>query len=211
MNCGLGNLYTLRQHLLAGSMQSDTRFDAVITDLGKGIAALFEQLCNRKFQRAIDATEIFPADRCQFLFARFPVESVSQAEYKKTESDGWTIQDSGFIVTLDQNSGIVYTDDNSDVGPYYAQVRFTYTGGYWFETAEPDDADYPSTQPDGSNALPQDLRLAWLLQCRHVWSLMDKLGQGIVDAPKAQSLLAESELIPEVKATLANYHRMEMV
>jgi hypothetical protein len=94
-------------------------------------------------------------------------------------------------------------------------VKMTFTGGFFWETLEPEDAGYPSKAPmtpDGTPAdpLPQDLRLAWLLQCRHVWASADKLGQGMVTKPNVMSELATMELIPSVKQTLRNYQRMQM-
>lgn len=211
MNVGLGNLATLKRHLLPASMLSQTSFDPLITDLGLGVAARFEQYCNRKFIRAVNATEVFPADRSHFLFSRFPIESISLSEVKLTEADGWVVQASGFIRSIDQIAGVVYTPGQVDVGPYYAQVRFTFTGGYFFETLEPTDGGYPTAQPNGSTILPDDLRLAWLLQCRQAWDLIDKLGTSIATEPKKNNALADLQLTPEVKRTLDNYGRMELI
>lgn len=211
MNCGLGNLTGLKRHLLAGTMQANKQFDAVIQDIGLGVAGLMEQYCNRLFARAVGDQAVFQADRASFLLPRYPVESVSQVELKLADSDDFQVQPSTFVESTSLSAGIVYLPESADGGPYWAEVRFTYTGGYFFEQLEPDDDGYPTAQPAGSKALPADLRLAWLIQCREVWNKIDKLGTGLVDKPDAQSATASLELSPLTKLSLANYRQMNPI
>jgi len=76
----------------------------------------------------------------------------------------------GSIQSLSAASGVVYLTDDTfstpDAGPYWGEVRFTFTGGYFFEQLEPEDEGYPTVQPPGSAPLPKGLRLAWLNHCR---------------------------------------------
>jgi hypothetical protein len=213
MNCGLGNLTSLKNHLLAKSMAAETRFDEVIADIGRGNTALMERFTGRKFARAVNTTEIFPADRCTFLVARFPIESVSQSEYKQTETDGWVVQATDFIEMIDHAPGIIATSHNADVGLPHEQVRFTFTGGYHIEFLEPSEGT--TDLPANATALPDDLRLAWLIQSRLTWTAIDKLGAGVVkEGPSGQFVtggLSDLKLSPKVEQILAPYKRYALV
>lgn len=212
MNAGLGNLDGLKKHLLpSGTMAGETRFDQVITDIGQGAADDMENYCNRKFGRAVGDKVVFQADRSCFMLPRYPVEAVTAVELKYTDADGFTSPGLSLIRSVSLTSGVVYLPEQPDAGPYYAQVRFTYTGGYWFEELEPDDEGYPSAQPASAITLPKGLRLAWLNQCRTVWNAYDKLGAGLVDKPSVQTVIADLDLSPAVKRTLGNYVMMQPV
>ncbi len=207
MNCGLGNLDSLKKHLLAKSMSSDVSFDTLIKDIGLGVAADFEEYCTRKFLRVEGATYVCTADRDHCYLDRYPFEMLTKTELKSDINVGWELQD-GLVLNTNPLTGLIYW--GAGISFAWAQMRFTFTGGFWFETAEPDDAAYPSVMPDGATALPNDLRLAWLLQCRQVWDLADKLGSGLIDAPKVQSALMELELVPQVKNILNSHRRMSL-
>lgn len=211
MNCGLANLDRLKKHLLASSLAGEKRFDAVIQDIGLGVAAMMEQYCNRNFERLENDTAVFQADRASFMLPRYPVEAITAVELKLKDADDFVAQDLSFIQSTSKESGLVYLPEVPDAGPYWAEVRFTFTGGYWFETLEPEDATYPSACPAGAKQLPADLRLAWLIQCREVWSRMDKLGTGLVDEPGKQSGTDVLDLSPMTKRTLANYVQMQPI
>lgn len=213
MNCGLGNLDILRQHLLAGTMAGDKSFDAVIADIGRGVASVFEQQCNRRFAYAAGDVVWFPADHDCFVAPRYPlysVDAIQRRDYAPNQFQDIT----GWLLNFDRECGMVRFA--GQLGTSIIMVKMTFTGGYWFETAEPEgEGVYPSQAPltpDGTpaDALPQDLRFAWLMQCRHVWASADKLGSGVVNKPNAMSALAEMDLIQSVKRTLQNYQRMQM-
>ncbi len=211
MNTGFSNLDTLKKHLLANSEKNSVRFDAVITALGLGVAGQFANLTSRKFARLENATEIFPADRCEFVLSRVPLESVSQAEIKNTEAEGWVVQtDPNFIRAINLADGIINTGPG-DAGPYYAQVRFTFTGGFFWETLEPDDANFPSTVPDGAALVPDDLFKIWLLQCRHIWGLMDKLGVDLLKDGAEKSLRFPQDYAPTVNESLGQFIRYKLI
>jgi len=212
MNCGLGNLDTLKRHLLpSGTMAGQTQFDPVITDLGQGVAEDMENFCNRKFERAVGDLAVFQADRNSFVLPRYPVEAITLVELDMKDGNGFMAQDPTFIQSASLASGVVYLPERPDAGPYFGQVRFTYTGGYWWEELEPDDATYPTQQPAGSTALPKGLRLAWLNHCRAVWSAWDKLGTGLTDKPDIQTTIGEMDFSPAVKRTLGNYQQMQPI
>jgi hypothetical protein len=212
MNAGFSNLATLKTHLLGADIRTRTTWDTEITALGLGMAALFENHCNRKFLRTVGDVATLPADRCQFLLPRFPVESVSAIAVKTTEADGWVAQTiNDFVTTIDLTAGIVNLPEAADAGPWYAQVRFTYTGGYWWEIKEPADAGYPATQPTGSFAVPADLVSLWLLLCKDIWNKRDPLGRGIVEKPDVEVQVEELKLSPLVRQGLRQFIREEWV
>ncbi len=214
MNVGLGNLFLLKAHLQGIALPvTETRFDQIIQDIGLGVAAQMENFCDRKFCRVVDDQQICMADRASFSLPRYPVEVVTRVEILEDQSQGtWQTQDAPTIRQISYNSGIIYIDDFDDAGRYWMQLRFTYTGGFFFETLEPTDGGYPTAQPDGSTKLPDDLKFAWLTQCRRVWSAFDKIGAKIVDnSAAAAQALAMLDWTPEAKELLAHYRRMQLV
>ncbi len=211
MNCGFSNLATLKKHLLADGLTGSVQFDDVIAAIGLGVAGTIEQFCQRKFGYSAAHVQSFGADRVQFILSNTPLLSVSKTEFKQDEATGFVEQDSTFIRTIDNDNGIIYLPDQSDPGAYWSLVRFTYAGGYWWETAEPDDDVFPTPQTDGVSALPDDVRLAWLIQCKQLWSKQDKLGLGMIDKPDEQSKLNdELKLTPLVKQLLTNYVKLNL-
>ena len=214
MNAGFANLATLKQQLVASSMQSDDTFDTVLARLGLGVAAAFDNFCQRKFQRATGVTEIFAADYAHFQLSRFPLEQITAIAVKFTEADGWETQTiNQFVRTIDLDKGMIYLP-GADAGPFDAQVRFTYDGGYFWNTLEPADNGYPTALPTGATPLPADLQTAWLLQCEQIWKVRDKLGVNIVEGDQDKfvtSSLAELKLSPFIKDLLADYVKVTMV
>ncbi|MDE3098617.1 MAG: hypothetical protein KGJ88_04025 [Verrucomicrobiota bacterium] len=226
MNAGLANLFSLKSHLIGIALgPADTRFDPVITDIGLGVAARIENFCDRKLSRVVGDMHVCMADRATISLPRNPIEEITRIGIKFDEADGWEYGTDNVpvIQTLSQQSGIVYltaadgsgaggTYFNTDAGPFYAQLQFTYTGGYFFETLEPDEPGYPSAVPAGATVLPDDLRLAWLTQCRRVWSAFDKLGAKILDDSRAaNAALAALDWPPEGKKILEHYRRLQLV
>ena len=211
MNAGLSNLDSLKKRLLASSTQGDTGFDLAIQGIGLGMAGRVETFLNRKLARVVGWQEILPADRINFLLSRFPVETMTTIELKPTEADGWILQDATFYQSLDLQSGMVICPEDIDPGEYYSQVRFTYTGGFWWEPAEPGDAVYPTAQPAGSNLLPDDIRTAWLMMCQQVWDSTDVLGLGLVSEPGKETDLQEIKMSALVREMLRPYVRNQMV
>lgn len=208
MNCGLGNLDSLKKHLLAGTMSTNTDFDGIIADLGRGVAASFEKYCNRKFFRQANDQYVVSADRDHAYVPRYPMEQFTSIELKADITVGWELQ-TGLVLNVNNESGLVYW--GAGISFQWAQMRITYTGGFWWETLEPDDDAYPSQMPAGATPLPDDLRLAWLLQCRHVWSKLDKTGTDLLKTGDDKAVLSDTKFFPGVESTLQQYRRYAML
>jgi len=213
MNAGLSNLATLKAWLLPASMQASTDYDTQILAIGAGVRGRLEQHCNRKFLRAENAIEYFQADRTKHVVERYPVESIAKIEVQQTLADGWAeLSNSGLLVNQLDDAGLLYFYGQQ--GWQRGMMRVTYTGGYFVEQLEPTDEGFPTAIPAGATALPDELLLAWSLQCEHVWTQRDKLGLAIAEHPKAlrgvQPALGALGLLPDVKGLLGSFIRYQM-
>jgi len=209
MDIGLGNLTELKGQLLAASLRSDTNYDTVITGIGLGVARQFDQFCNRGFERVVGQQDIFSADRRHWYLHRFPVETISECAKKDSEADSWV----EYTLPPDPSSLIQQTQlDQGYVmfialqGYYWSRLRLTYTGGFWFDTTE----DGSGVMPTTATALPSDVKLAWYLQCQHVWKRWEKLGAGITERPELSGALAQLELAPAARELLRPFRRMQI-
>lgn len=224
MNAGFSNLDYLRQQLLSKALPADVSFDAVITAIGLGVFGLIEKFCNRKFMWQIGWQQVFGADSSSFMLERFPIITpITLVEYKQDEPTGWVTEpqinpndnllstNPLVIRSVDAQSGIIYFPDDSDCGDYWSQMRFTYTGGYWWEQAEPEDPVYPTPVPAGAPLLPDSVRLAWILQCRQVWRGIDKLGMDILKEGGDASVRFPEDWAPGVENILRDWVRMKFV
>lgn len=206
MNAGLANLATLKGQLLAAALRGDGAYDAPMLAMGLGVAGRFERVANRQWQRAVGATWEASANRLVYVLPRFPIETLTSIEIRDAFSDAWMALSVAEVVgELDAAAGLV--ELVAIQGAAHAQLRFTWTGGYWWETAEPTDAGYPTEQPTGSTALPADLKLAWMLQCEEIWARRDRLGVGVGMAPTERSKLTELDLVPDVESALRRFIR----
>lgn len=200
MNIGLGNLAELKTHLLAKALQvsSYDKHDDQITAIGKGVAKAFDSFCNRKL--AYSASDYFytDADRQRFYLERFPVNAVSAFHYKNDEAAGW-VADTAQPYLLNTTTGLF--DLGSRYGDHNTLIRVTYSGGYWFDTSE----DETETLTLGATALPDDLKLAWYLQCQETWNQKDRLGLGIVVTGEKKESARQLELLPYVRDMLVGY------
>lgn len=203
MNAGFSSLKTLKGHLLARTQRAELTFDAEILALGLGIAAAMGKYCDREFDRVVGATwQTFGGDRMTFILPRYPIESVTAIDLKTKHADPWESQDvADLIQQVIPGSGVVMLE--SAIGWRGSTLRFTYTGGLWWDTTEDD----TGTLPTGATALPQDLRAAWLLQCQEIWSRRDNLGLGLTARPTDRAKLTELDLIPEVIGMLRPHMR----
>lgn len=203
MNAGLSNLRTLKRHLLAERLRPELTWDSEIAAIGLGVAASMERYCNRVFERAAGITwSTSSLGRTAFVLPRYPIEAVTAVDLRTSYSDAWESQTlSDLILQVDESAGLVIF--NEALGWNGSVVRFTFTGGYWWDTTE----DSSGTLPSGATALPADLQHAWLLQCAEVWSRRDNLGTGLVKAPSASAKLSEYDIIPAVAGVLRSYIR----
>lgn len=207
MNAGLSSLTKLKQQLLAEALRAGTKYDAALLAIGLGVAAQFEKYCNRKWARVESDTYTCSADRDHVFLPRYPVEDVTELALKTDETTGFEVQASTVINREDSN-GYVYW--GGFLGPHYGRIRLTYTGGYWWDITE----EGNDTLPTGATAVPNDLYLAWILQCRVVWQSIDKLGKDIVNTGSSSQFvsgtLAGLEINAQVKAVLDQYRRFQM-
>jgi hypothetical protein len=207
MNAGFSSLKKLKEQLLAEALRVDASYDAPILAIGTGIAGMFERHCNRKFERTENATFECSADRCQVVLDRYPVESVASVHLRASAIEGW-VEQSGFYQNWNAKTGIVYW--GWFAGESWAQLKFTFTGGYWWDITE----EGNDTLPAGAVALPPDLLLAWQLQCRAAWQAIDKIGQDILKTGSSSNFvtgtLAGLELVPQVEAMIQPYRRFQL-
>jgi hypothetical protein len=204
MNAGLSSLATLKAHLLPPNLQAQSTWDDPILDLGKGVAAAFDRHCNRQFARLAGATHTTNADRTVLVLPRYPVETLTSVELEDDLTGGFTTETLADLVqNWEADTGLVHLV--AQPGLTGAVLRFTYTGGYWWTTAEPNDD--PEAQPSDSTALPADLKWAWLNQCRAIWASIDKQGSSIAQQAGIEDRINNFDFIPQVKATLGQYLR----
>jgi hypothetical protein len=200
MNAGFGPLIKLKRHVLKPALQAETTWDTLLQELGNGVAGSFDQHCNRRFARVVGDVLTVPGDRIVIGVPRYPVEAVTKVEVRADDSEAWqeeTITD--LISATRAESGVLILGNM--VGDWRSQIRVTYTGGYWWETAETEN----TTMPTGATTLPGDLIAAWLVQCQAVWEKMDRLGKGLAGATTSD--LMNLKLAPEVERMLAGYVR----
>jgi hypothetical protein len=200
MNLGLGNLITLKQHLLTDALVTSTTWNKTIERIGKGVAAQLERFCNRQFARTVDDTFTFAANCQEQVLPRFPIESISAIAQQTTETEGFVALDLDVITQIRKKSGLIQF--GAVQGSYLSQLRVTYTGGYWFDDSEEDSGE----QPDGSTALPDDLKLAWLEQSKAVWN-QDPLRTGISKEPEKQAKVEMVKLTEQVREILLPLRR----
>lgn len=203
MNAGLANLTTLKRHLLAEKVRADIRWDDEILAIGLGVAGAFESYCDRKFLRVAGGTfQTVCAGRSIFVLPRYPIETVTAVDLRMSYGAAWeaqTITDT--IESVSEEAGLVVL--YASIGTDRSSIRFTYTGGFWWDTSE----DSSGVQPEGSTAAPADLVQAWLLQCQDIWARRDNLGVGITAKPTERAKLSELDLSPAVRSVLRTYQR----
>lgn len=203
MDLGLGNLTQLKAWLLAEELRGDTDFDAAIAQVGRGVAAQFDKRCNRTLVRGVNVTAEFSGRRDFVVVPRYPVESIAQVDVRDLGDSDWRTE-ADVLSLFTAASGLVQFTVLLGA-TYNSRIRVTYTGGYYVDTSE----DGSGVLPDGAVALPEDLRLAWLQQCRFVWQRLPKLGVPINSASPPTALV-EMKLLPEVEMTLGDYLRYDL-
>lgn len=206
MNAGLANLATLKAWLLPASMLAGSDYDDQIAAVGQGIAAQLQRRCNRLWARTVDDTFEVEANRLHVVLPRYPLEAAPTIEVRDDLSGGYVAQTyNDLVIDHNLNAGLIRF--GSWAGSSTSRLRFTYTGGYWWEQLEPDHEDYPTSQPTGSFAVPEDLLLGWRLQCEHVWQQRDKLGLAVSEKPTATPALAQIRIIPAVAELIVPFIR----
>jgi hypothetical protein len=205
MDLGLGNLIELKRRLLPATMLAQTTYDGTVAQIGRGVAALFDAHCNRKFARLAGAVEQFNAERMSYILSRYPVETVTTVEERSDMTSGWiALAITDLVENRDDSAGLLQFA--SIQGIYLDQLRVTYTGGYWYDTTE----DGTGVQPGGSALLPYDVKEAWFLQCQEIWDKRDKLGLSLIAKPETNSAVGKMQLSEITKTMLQGRLRYQM-
>jgi hypothetical protein len=149
------------------------------------------------------------ADRDHAYVPRYPMAAFTSIELKADITVGWEMQ-TGLVLNNNEASGLVYW--GAGISFQWAQMRITYTGGYWWDTTE----NNTGVMPAGATPLPDNLKLAWLLQCELTWRVRDKLGLSIAGEEKSQRGSKPQELLdldisPSVKSMLESFRRYSML
>ncbi len=217
MLLGLGTLSQLRALCLPGTFgAADTQFDDALAAIGRGVSAQFDSLCNRRFARVEDETEEFEGGRCYLSASRYPIKSISAIAWREVVGivpGEWSDATTAFRVNgTNFRAGLIGLYRGSEIGTYSGeQFRLTYTGGYFVADDPPAEGD-PEPMPEGATALPEDLALAWQLQCAHVFEAANYFGTAAIRTPNAVTgkmpPLTQVEILPVVKATLDRYTRL---
>lgn len=209
MNAGFSNLTTLKEQILASSLQAGASFDKLLVSVGLGVASLVDSYCNRKFAYLAGASQIIHGQREHYYLPRYPIVEVTSLEVRYSNADAWEEQE-GQPFQTNPETGLVeflYT-----LGARPLQARITWSGGYWFETKEKTEDGFPTAQPEGATAMPDDIVQAWILQCRAAWQAIDKLGTGIATEGSTSQFvsgsLAGMDVIPMVKRMLDPHRRL---
>jgi hypothetical protein len=137
---------------------------------------------------------------------------ITSIELCSNPAEGWQAQSlTDLIAAQDLAKGML--DFGGGLGTFrlqsdrWTRVRITYTGGWWF----PDESETDTDIPAGAGYRPDDLFLAWILQCQAAFRAFDKKGAGELQPDDAARPLASLELLPEVKEILRTYVRYTLL
>lgn len=209
MNAGFSNLTTLKAELLLPGDAAKTTYDMQVLDLGLGVASMFEDVCGRKFARLVDATLEFPANRRSLVVPRYPIEAVNGCERRGSLADGWSAVE-GEPANTAREAGLVMF--SAELGLFNEVARLTWTGGYWWATAEPTDSQEirdADVLPAGAEPLPRAIKSAWLLQCKNFWDQRNLIDRAKAGVKSGEGLLGgQTKLLPVVLDALRPYWRM---
>lgn len=199
MNAGLGSLLDLKTRLLPPQSRAQTDSDAEITALGLGTARWFERFCDRRFGRVENDTYLCRADRTYVVLPRYPLENVASVETLVLGETAWSPADPTW--QLYPEAGLV--DFSQALGFAAAQLRVTYTGGWWWDETD----DGTGTLPVGAFALPDDLRFAWHEQTAFLFDRRDRLGLEKI-AQHGTFEIASPDFLPHVAEIVQGYRRL---
>ena len=204
MNAGFSNLKSLKRELLLASEVSKADNDAAVLALGLGVASLFESATGRRFARQ-EEVDTFSAERPFWVTRRYPIETVTSVDVRRDYAGGF-LAVPGMPANVNELSGKV--DFLGCLGAYGEMARINYTGGYWWDTGEVT----PDAMPEGATPLPEDLRAAWVMQCRWFWerrSITDRAKAGFVESIADQGFAGtDADLLLPVRQTISNYRRI---
>ena len=195
----LAQLTTLKARLKIEEF--DTADDALLTIFLNAMSGRFQKECNRKFDRAEDATYEFRADEMDILVDRPPIEDVVSFHLKSNEADGWVLQ-SDIVYLLGPQKNII--ELATPLGTSREIARVTFDGGYVLPGG---------TVDTGQTALPGEIESACIEQCAHWYQNRDRLGIASVSGQGgslALSVVTPLSLLPQVMAVIKKYERYRM-
>lgn len=217
MNAGFSNLATLKPLVLPTGQVATTQFDSLVAGVGLGVAAAIGAWCNRDFAWNATILEDYTAEKSIYVLRRYPYYRIAKVELSNgLDNNGdtqWDDQGIGFILSQDRDSGIVQFA--ASFTSWLFRLRFTYSGGFWWEPLEPFLPDgvtttpgYPTTKPTGSALVPPDLFYAWAQQVRADLEAGDILTRIALDGDAKLITPARSQtFLPSVLAVINQYRR----
>lgn len=187
----LAELSTIKTRLELTDAVDDTRLINFI----ELVSGRFEQFCNRRFERTLNATFEVQGDATEVIPDRFPIESVSSFDLKSNETEGWIAQ-SGVDYLLRKQSVISL---HAPLGTEEQIARITYTGGYVIPG---------NVAGAGQTALPAEIIQACSEQVAYCYQNRDRLGLiSVAGQGGAIQQFAQLDLLPFVKEVLLKYER----
>ncbi len=150
-DAGLSTLDYLKSRLLPEAEQEETTWDAALGMLGKAIAERMQIYCNRRFARAVDEVDEFPARTLAVTLRRYPVEEIESIQIRE-----WNGTPSALNTghACDMESGLI--EFSRPPGGRTQRIMVTYTGGYWLDDG--------GEMPAGARPLPDDLLEAFVAE-----------------------------------------------
>jgi hypothetical protein len=198
----IGTLHQLKTWLLNPDLVAKTNYDDAIAQLGRGVAAHFEEHCNRKFARAT-RERVLSGHVCNLVLPAYPVEGVPVIETSAVAApEAWEPAQTD-LVKFHPASGVVWLTPTDT-----ALRRITWKGGYWIPEAPSPGDPSSGLCPPGATPLPESLLFAWLQQCAHIWAKRQKLG--IPPAATVSTAEVVQSLLPDVAAILATHRRYNL-
>lgn len=195
---GYRDLAWLKSRILPSDMSEETTFDTDLSNIGLGVASAFDRYTARKLRREVGHVYTTPADIEDVIVDLYPIEEITDAELVV---DGVASDISDAIRNTLRGAGIVYFHGPLSVNKDL--LRLTITGGFWCQ-------DGDEEQPEGSEAIPEDLLNAWVAQVRAICDAENTFRQKGAEKPDKKALTAGGNLTgftEGVKQTLQLYIR----
>lgn len=177
-------------------MREREEFDTQLATLGKGVMAMFERYCNRRFAWLETDTATFNADNLVCSLPRYPVTALDTVRLQGEEVTFITET----VARTDAEAGLVHF--HSAPGGLDERILISYSGGWWWDTTE----DASGEMPAGATALPEDLQTAFFTQMAALVEARDLFGLQSADDKAKPPKRLDMGLLPTVQ-TILNPHR----
>jgi len=173
--------------------KSDTMHDSMIQLIVSSYKAVFENFCNRQFDK-ISRVKRFNGGRTKYYLNAIPLDPLISpvvlvaGVLQVKDLDYWVDEQSGLI---EFGTEVSYTEP--------LEVSITYTGGYDLVT-DSDDEDF------GTLAVPYSIKMACVLQSVHTFRRRNDLGLSFSSMPNGQLAVNTAlGLLPIVDKALRPY------